>query len=36
MGRDEGKVRARGGNVPGVVSRCVVKEKSLEIRKLHR
>jgi|MDTC01.1.fsa_nt_gb hypothetical protein len=27
MGRDEGKVRARGGNVPDVVSRYVVKEK---------
>ena len=27
MGRDEGKVRARGGNVPDVMSRCVVKEK---------
>jgi hypothetical protein len=27
MGRDEGKVRARGGNVPHVVSRYVVKEK---------
>jgi hypothetical protein len=27
MGRDEGKVRARVGNVPDVVSIYVVKEK---------
>ena len=27
MGRDEGKVRARGGDVPDVVSRYVVKER---------